>query len=135
MNAHNPAEVHELFLDAFNRGDVEAIVALYEPNAVLIDAGQPLIGHTAIREFYRNLSARKGRMRLETQSLVEWNGSLAVLHGSWTFEFSSATAKMTTNRGISTEVVHRRANGTWLFVIDEPCTCQMVVDEKSHVTH
>ena len=36
MKAHSPAEIHQLFLDAFNRGDVEGVVALYEPNAVLI---------------------------------------------------------------------------------------------------
>ena len=36
MNAHSLAEIHKFFLDAFNGGDVEALVALYEPNDVLL---------------------------------------------------------------------------------------------------
>jgi len=30
MTAHTPQKVHELFLDAFNRADVDALAALYE---------------------------------------------------------------------------------------------------------
>lgn len=122
MNAHNLAEVHKLFLDAFNRGDVEALVGLYEPNAVLLHGGQPVIGHGAIREAYRGLCGRRGRMQMETQSLVESNDGLAVLHSCWTFEFPSADGNIKTTRGISTEVVRRQADGAWLFVIDEPYT-------------
>jgi len=124
MKAHNPAEIHQLFLDAFNRGDVEGMVALYEPGAVLIVTGQPVIAHDAIRETYRRLFARNGRMQLETHSFVESPDGLAVLHASWTFQFRSADGNVTTSRGISTEVVRRQADGTWLFVIDEPYTAE-----------
>jgi uncharacterized protein (TIGR02246 family) len=123
MKAHSPAEIHKLFLDAFNRGDVEGVVALYEPNAVLIVAGQTVIAHDAIRETYGRLFARKGRMQLETHSSVASTDGLAVLHGSWTFEFPTAHGNRTTH-GMSTEVVRRQADGTWLFVIDEPYTAE-----------
>lgn len=36
MGAQTPDQLHSLFLDAFNRGDVDTIVALYEPTACLI---------------------------------------------------------------------------------------------------
>jgi len=59
----------------------------------------------------------RGQMELETRSVVELGEGLAVLHASWTLHTSGSTA-----RGLSTEVVRRQPNGTWLFVIDEPRT-------------
>ena len=115
MPAHNPSEIHALFLDAFNRGDVEALVALYEPGAVLVTGGGTVAGHEAIRVAYDRMLARHGRMELETRSVVESAEGLAVLHASWTLHTAGSTAQ-----GISTEVVRRQSDGSWLFVIDEP---------------
>ena len=43
MPAQKPQDIHDLFLDAFNRGDVEALVALYEPEALLVTASGPSV--------------------------------------------------------------------------------------------
>jgi len=115
MPANTPAEVHAVFLDAFNRGDVEALVDLYEAHAVLVTADGSATGHDAIRGAYRRLLARSGRMELETRALVESGQGLAILHAGWTYYAADTTA-----RGISTEVVRRQPDGTWRFVIDEP---------------
>ena len=117
MPANNPAEIHTLFLDAFNRGDVKALIALYEPGAVLVLGGETVAGHEAIRNAYSRMLARRGRMELETRSVVESGEGLAVLHASWTRHTSGSTAQ-----GISTEVVRRQTDGTWLFIIDETRT-------------
>ena len=117
MPAQTPSEVHALFLDAFNRADLEALVALYEPGAVLVISGQAAVGHEAIREAYQRLLQSRGQIEMETRSVVESNEGLAVLHAGWTLHSSASTA-----RGISTEVVRRQPDGTWLFVIDEPRT-------------
>jgi len=119
MPAHNPSEIHALFLDAFNRRDIEALVALYEPTAVLVVGGETVAGHKAIREAYHRLLASGGHMELETRALVESSEGLAVLHASWTYYKAE-----TTTRRLSTEVVRRQADGMWLFVIDEPRTPQ-----------
>lgn len=117
MPARTPSEIHNFFIDAFNRGDVDAIVALYELDAVLVISGQTLIGHEAIRDAYRNMLASRGRMELETRSVVDSGEGLAVLHASWSLHIGESTA-----RGVSTEVVRRQSDGRWLFVIDEPRT-------------
>ena len=117
MPERPPSEVHALFLDAFNRGDVEALVALYEPGAILITGGQPVVGHEAIRGTYQRLVARGGRMELETRTVIESGEGLAVLHASWTYHSAGKATP-----GISTEVVRRQSDGKWLFVIDEPST-------------
>jgi uncharacterized protein (TIGR02246 family) len=117
MSAHAPSEIHALFLDAFNRGDVEALVALYEPAAVLITRAGNAVGHEAIREAYQRTVAGGGRMELETRAVIESGEGLAVLHASWTYHRGG-----TATPGLSTEVVRRQPDGTWLFLIDEPRT-------------
>jgi ketosteroid isomerase-like protein len=47
--ADSPEQLHRAFQDAFNRHDLEAIVALYEPDAVLAGADGPVEGRDAIR--------------------------------------------------------------------------------------
>ena len=122
MPALTPSEVHTVFVDAFNRGDVDALVALYEPDAVLIERGRPAIGRDAIRQAYRDLIDRRGHMVLETRSAVASSDGLAVLHGAWTLELPDPPGAGRTVTGLSTEVVRRQPDGAWLFVIDEPYT-------------
>ena len=55
MLAKTPKEVHTLFLEAFNRGDLEELVRLYEPNAILSTAQGIAAGRDAIRETYRQI--------------------------------------------------------------------------------
>ncbi len=117
MPANKPKEIHPLFLDAFNRGDLEALVALYEPGAVLVTGGGTVVGHEAIREAYWRMLAGGASMELETRAAIESREGLAVLHASWTYHSAG-----TVTPGLSTEVVRRQPDGTWLFVIDEPRT-------------
>ena len=117
MPAHTPQEIHVLFLDAFNRADVEALVALYEPNALLVTGSGVAAGHEAIREAYLRMLAGGGRMELETRAVLESGDGLAVLHSKWTFHRAGKVRP-----GLSTEVVRQQTDSTWLFVIDEPRT-------------
>ena len=117
MPANKPEEIHARFLDAFNRGDVEALVALYEPGAVLVTGGGSVAGRVAIREAYRRMLAGGARMELETRAMIESGEGLAVLHASWTYHRAGKATP-----GLSTEVVRRQPDGSWLFVIDEPRT-------------
>lgn len=122
MNKKDPAHIHSLFLDAFNAGDIDSLVALYESNAVLVVAGQPVVGQNLIRAAYDRLLARRPRMTLTTRSVLLFDDSLALLHGDWVLERAPADATGQTTRGLSTEVVRRQADGSWRFVIDNPYT-------------
>jgi ketosteroid isomerase-like protein len=117
MPATKPQDIHTLFLDAFNRGNVDALVALYEANALLVTANGPAVGHTAIRKAYQHILADGAHMELTTHTVLDSGGRLAVLHAGWTYH-RNGTATL----GLSTEVVRRQPDGSWLFVIDEPRT-------------
>ena len=119
MPALRPHEVRGVFLEAFNRADVEALVALHEPNAIFSTASGIAVGHDAIRQAYQQILAGGGQMQLQTRTVLESGDGLALLHGSWTFRRHEYVSS-----GMSTEVVRRQADGTWLFVLDEPRTPQ-----------
>jgi len=121
MPAYSPEEIHRLFLHAFNLGDVEALIALYEPNAVYVINGQSVTGRESIREAFQSLLPTRGLMTLETRAVVVSQQGLAVLHGGWVIEPLTGGAELAT-RGLSTEVVRKQQDGTWLFVIDIPYT-------------
>jgi uncharacterized protein (TIGR02246 family) len=108
-------ELHTLFREAFNRGDVDALMALYESTATLVVNGEAVTGTERIRAAMEMWLAAKGQMHLETRTVVESPDGLAVLHGSWIVESAESTS-----HGVSTEVARRLADGTWRFVIDSP---------------
>jgi uncharacterized protein (TIGR02246 family) len=116
MPAFTPREIHDLFAYAFNTRDVEAIMALYEPGAVLFTGGKHVTGFEAIREAYNAFLVGGARMTIETRAVIESGEGLAVLHGAWSLGPPLAT------QGMSTEVVRRQPDGRWLFAIDNPYT-------------
>ncbi len=117
MSANTPEEVHKLFLEAFNHADVEALVALYEPNAVLVTGRGMAVGWEQIREAYKPMLESDVRMELKTRGVLDNSNGLAVLHASWTYHRGENQVA-----GLSTEVVRRQPDGTWLFVLDESYT-------------
>ena len=51
----SPKEVVNKWVDAFNAGDVDAIVSLYDDNAINHQvANEPVTGGAAIREMFAN---------------------------------------------------------------------------------
>ena len=116
MPARTPREIHRLFEAAFNTGNLEAILALYEPGAVFIAGDRTLAGHDAIRDYFRISLAQSARMKLETRAVVESVDGLALLYGAWSLGPPAST------EGLSTEVVRRQPDGDWKFVIDNPRT-------------
>jgi uncharacterized protein (TIGR02246 family) len=118
MTAHSPGELHTLFRNSFNVGDIDALVLLYEPDAVLIVGGMQVEGHDGIRAAISSMIAAGGRMSLTTRTVMTASDGVALIHGEWVIE---RTATETT-RGISTEVVRKQPDGSWRFVIDNPYT-------------
>ena len=77
-----PDHLHINFQQAFNRADLDAIVALYEPGAVLVSGDGPAQGRDAIREVYRRVLAMRPTILVQTLA-VNRAGDLAMLHGKW----------------------------------------------------
>ena len=122
MSAHSPTEIHALFQNAFNLRDVEALISLYEPDAILMVGGKQVTGREKIRAAFHSMLSVGARMSLTTRSIIESRDGLALLHGEWIIQRSRATEPQLTTQGLSTEVVRKQPDGTWLFIIDSPYT-------------
>jgi len=120
MTARTPEDVDRLFVEALNTGKLDALVALYEPNATLMpQPGKLVSGTAAIREALAQLLAGKPKMSL-TPKLIAQSGDIAVLTAKWDVVMTGADGKPTQMSGRSAEVVRRQSDGSWLFVIDLP---------------
>jgi uncharacterized protein (TIGR02246 family) len=122
MSVRNPREIHAAFENAFNSGDLDAVVALYEKDAVLVaELGRTITGRGAIREAYQGHLAMRSSMTLETLAAFECDG-LALLHGRWSRKGKGSDGAKIHMTGRNSEVVRRQPDGTWLFIIDNPFT-------------
>jgi uncharacterized protein (TIGR02246 family) len=120
--ADSPEQLHRAFQEAFNRHDLESIVALYEPGAVLASVDGPLEGTDAIRERYRHALAMRPTIEVQTLG-VNRAGDLAMLHGKWSLRETIPSGHIV-REGRNTETARRQPDGRWLFVIDNPLVPQ-----------
>ena len=120
MPARNPAEVDALFAAALNAGDLDALVALYEPGAALMPSpGTVVNGTAAIREALAGFLAAKPSMSLSAQTLAQ-AGDVALVSAAWQLSLIGPDGKPATMSGKSVEVARRQPDGRWLFAIDFP---------------
>jgi ketosteroid isomerase-like protein len=107
--AAQPEDLGRYFLERANAGDVEGLVALYEPGAVLaFPAGRLTAGHDEIRNVYAELLADKPSFSSAGQSPAIRNGDLAL------------TSTQLPGGGATVEVARRQPDGSWRWVIDQP---------------
>ena len=125
MSAKSPTEIYELFSSYFSAGEIESLMSLYEPEAVILPApGQPASGHAAIREVLNNFLALKGEFQMDAPSVVQ-SGEIALLMGKWTLKGTNpGDGQPLEMAGQTSDVIRRQTDGTWLFVIDNPFGAQ-----------
>jgi len=121
MPARKPEECDILLSEAIHKGNLEAAVALYEPNAsYVLDSGQVITGQTAIREVFQSYLALKLKFTMQVKVVQSGKGDLALTGTTWSVTGIDENKKLFTASGKSAEVVRRQADGMWLFVIDNP---------------
>ena len=120
MPARTPAECDFQVAAAVNAGDLDAAVALYEPEAALLpEPGKTVIGLPAIREALIPFAAMKATLTIEVPLVVE-AGDTAVLHSKWAMKGTDEAGRSIDMEGNGVEIVRRQADGTWKFIIDNP---------------
>jgi|SRR5581483_6515140 len=120
MPAQNPEDLHPLFAQAFNAGDPDALMALYEPGATLVPSpGRPVTGAGLIRSALSGLLGLRGTISLETRGVLQ-AGDVALLHAQWTLTGTAPDGSVLEMAGRSNEVARRQSDGSWLYVIDDP---------------
>ena len=115
-----PDQVHDAFRDAFNARDLDALVGLYEPDAVLVaQPGQTVSGLEQIREALAGFLALNGPIAMTHIGTVH-GADVAILYGRWIVEGTGPDGAPVTAGGITSDVVRRGADGVWRFAVDNP---------------
>jgi uncharacterized protein (TIGR02246 family) len=120
MFARTPQEIDACFAEAVNGGDLEEIVAFYEPHAVLVaEPGKEVRGHDGIRRAMAAYLMLKPRLSAQTVSVVE-GPHVALVRTRWSLRGTDPSGAPIQMSGHAQEVVRRQADGTWRFAIDDP---------------
>ncbi len=120
MTARKPEEIHELFAQAYQAGDLEGILALYETEATFVlQSGERVRGHAAIREALRNFLVAKPRFELQQEQVVQAD-DIALIISRWTIDGASPDGQPARMEGRTADVARRQPDGRWLVVIDHP---------------
>lgn len=109
----SPEDLSRLLVARLNAGDVEGVVALYEPDAVMaLPDGGVANGSEEIRGVFRRLLEGRPVFEPGVQSPAICAGELAL------------TSTRLPDGTVTVEVARRQEDRTWLWVIDQPALLQ-----------
>jgi len=121
MTARAPEDIDRLFSERMAVGDVDGVVALYEPGGVLVSLdGLVTTGPAAIRGALFQLAAMRPRMTMNLLRVVRTAADLAVAYNDWKLAAVDAEGRPVTMEGRAIEVSRRQPDGSWQFVLDDP---------------
>jgi hypothetical protein len=104
-----PEDLGRLIVARLNAGDVDGLVALYEPGAVLeLPGGRTATGAAEIRAAYGRLLADRPVFAPGTPLPTLRTADLAL------------TSTRLADGTVTVEVARRQPDGTWLWVLDRP---------------
>lgn len=114
--AHQPLDLPTLYQARFNRGDLDGLLELYEPEAELVasEAGNTVSGEQLKAEL-RLALAGNPVIKIRSRLLVK-SGNLALVSSRWTITSADASKKS----GVSADVCRSGVDGGWLYVMDDP---------------
>ena len=105
--ALDPQDLERLLIDRQWVGDIDGMVALFEPDAVIYSGEAELTrGREAIRALYAAFAATGRKFQRGEQRPAAINGDLAL------------TSTRLPDGTVTSEVARRQSDGTWLWVID-----------------
>ena len=116
MPAKSPEEICVRFKQFMAQGDIDGLLSLYDPEAVILDkSGEVKKGEQGLRENLVPFAAVKARFDFTVKQLIQ-AGDIALMHTQWNV---SGPQTMTVH---AIEVARRQPDGTWRWLIGDPFT-------------
>ncbi|WSZ03737.1 nuclear transport factor 2 family protein [Streptomyces sp. NBC_00872] len=109
----------ELYVDAFNAGDFDAVDSFYTEEAVAVwEPGKPLTGQ-ARRDYQREFLTRKPKMTaVPRQTFV--TGDTALLIVDWVIETVDEAGTPERLEGVGVDVLRLGDDSVWRYAVDDP---------------
>src|SRR4051812_26698591 len=115
MMATSPHDLHPLWQEAFAQGDFDALLELYESDAVLLPrpGESPVSGKPAIREAMGGLHALGADVTF-TRLEVVGGDDVAIVYATWVMRGGAdPDGNPIDMAATATDVVRRQPDGTW----------------------
>jgi uncharacterized protein (TIGR02246 family) len=111
----------EAIAAAVNGHDLDAFVALHEPDAVIIvpPDGARAEGHDEIRKVLEPLFASSPSTVIDLHGILKSDG-MAMSHSHFTVCLTRPNGDQVEKRGMGTVVSRRQPDGSWRIVFDYP---------------
>ncbi|HLY42098.1 MAG TPA: nuclear transport factor 2 family protein [Terracidiphilus sp.] len=118
--ADHPEHVVELLDHAFNRGDVEAVLAFYEEAATVVATPPNILrGKTQLRSFFKTALLSGSRAKQLKVRVIETDG-IALFLSHWSLVPKDAAPEAAGQVFFATTVFRKQSNGSWKVLIDNP---------------
>jgi uncharacterized protein (TIGR02246 family) len=121
MSPRSPEEVMDAIVAAVNAHDLDAFVALHEPDAAVVvpPEGVRASGHEEIRKALEPLFASSPSTTIDLHGMLQSDG-LAMSHSHFTVSLTRPNGEHVVKTGMGTVVIRRQPEGTWRIVFDFP---------------
>ena len=119
MKIERIEEAGKVFQDTFNAGDVDGLVSIFEPEAVLVPApGQIAVGSEALRELFTGVLTSGARFEIVKIFSIHRVGDIALTTVEWKMERNDPNGDPVTIHARPAVVFRRQTDGAWRFLID-----------------
>ena len=112
-------DIHARFAEAYSRGDVAAVAALYTDDAVLLPPNLEMLrGREAIQQFWAGAKQMGVREAALETVQVEESGDMACEIGAYTLKIQPEGGQATADRGKCVVVWKREGDRSWKLAVD-----------------
>lgn len=119
MGVLEPQQMSKTFVAAFNAGDIDTLLSLYEPDAAYVHGETTVTNQAELRRVFEQLTAVRPQMELTNEYCVVCDDT-ALVRARWKMHWRDSTKQMHIKQGHSSEVLRRGSDGTWRYIIDHP---------------
>jgi ketosteroid isomerase-like protein len=117
--ALTPEGMFAEFAAAVNGGDIDAVLALYEPGAGLVTLTGEVVSAEGLRQAFEAATRAKAVISgTPVRTIIVTDIALLFVRYAWAIPMPDGST--TEIGGLSTDVLRRQGDGTWLMVIDNP---------------
>jgi ketosteroid isomerase-like protein len=116
MPATTPEQLCQLFKQYMAEGDVDALLSLYDPEAVFLNSsGEIKQGRQGLRGELAPLASAKAIFDFSIKQTIQ-SGDIALMHTHWTVSSPQPMSEY------AIEVARRQPDQTWCWLIGDPFT-------------
>jgi ketosteroid isomerase-like protein len=119
MSVRKPEQWPSQFEEKMNAGDLDGVIALYEPVAAFVrESKEVIVGHPGMRAVLADLIAKKPRFANQVERFIVVD-DIAMLYTNFTMTTGPVgNGQEVKSRAI--EVLRRQPDGLWRLLIGDP---------------